>query len=573
MPVATKKTPATKSAPSKVSEKQKHSLTQESRNALRELIFASEDNTEFHPLDYATIRPIVKDEYLAIFDAALKSGKSCMVEIDLNKGYDPDEPITENAGFIFVHNWLKANGKNRNPNPAHYGMLAEGFREKFVPDATHWVVDSNGMVTNGGHSGRGIALAFYPPCVEYGVEGIPLGGDETVLKDETVPMDPDSEMGKDYLADCPPYYFASKVKDPQTNEYVPCVFESVTLPWKGNDGSVKRVGKYDESDKYQFDETLDDEGNVVSRVATDSPEVRLSQNLTIRLVINADPESCLKMDDVRLEASMDHYLQMVGPIKAFMQTLPKMVREKAGELFRQWYLRVNHSGGTATKPQTYGFLSKGGRLTKNEVQQWFIAGAPALLDSIALLTNDKGIINPMRHFKKPEGGRGGVSLVHALVAMMVSSPSGRERIAKELCRDYKEFSESPEGFQKLVGYLCLEKTDTQQINSDIIVQTLVLLGEGKGCEGAVNAMTATYPTGKDKNGKPETLSPWQVETNRAMGWDRCNTDEPVNEEFTSVCISAAERIASILGNEGAVKDAKMKATRKGAGKRGPNAKK
>ena len=86
-------------------------------------------------------------------------------------------------------------------------------------------------------------------------------------------------------------------------------------------------------------------------------------------------------------------------------------------------------------------------------------------------------------------------------------------------------------------------------------------------------MKEQYPDKENAKGEMQFKSPWQVETNRAMGWDRSNTDSPVEEEFTGVCIDAATRIAEILGNEGAVKDAKMKATRKGLGKRGPNAKK
>jgi len=57
-----------------------------------------------------------------------------------------------------------------------------------------------------------------------------------------------------------------------------------------------------------------------------------------------------------------------------------------------------------------------------------------------------------------------------------------------------------------------------------------------------------------------------------LGWDMCNTDNPAEEEFTDVTISAAQRIAELLGTEGAVKNAKMKATRKGTGTRGRNKK-
>jgi hypothetical protein len=532
MPVKTNKAPKTTTT---TSEKQKYSLTQETRNAIREAVFACEDTREFHPLDYALIRPIVKDAYLSIFDAACESGESCMVEIDLNKGFDPSQPITENAGFVFVHNWLRANGKNRNPNENHYGELANGFRGNFVPDATHWVVDTNGMVANGGHSGRATALSFYPPCVEYGVEGKPV-------ENEGKPIDATSPEGVEWLESFPGYYYESNGE----------VFETSLLPWLKCHEGYKRPGEYE----------TDDKGNETYIEGTDSPDVRTKQNLTIRLVINANPQSCLKMDDVRLEASFDDYLQMVAPIRSFMVQLPKDIREKAGEIFRNYYLRVNHKG------ESFGSLGKGGRLTKNEVQQWFMAGIPHLLDSIALLSNDKGLLDPMLHFKKPQGGRGGVSYPIAVVAMMVSSPSGRERIAELLRRNYVDLTKAPKYFQDMVAFLCLAKGDPQAINADMIVQTLVLWGEG--ATDPVAKMKAQYPDKENAKGEMQYKSAWQVETNRAMGWDRSNTDSPVEEEFTSVCIDAATRIAEILGSEGDVKNAKMKATRKGAGSRGKN---
>jgi hypothetical protein len=322
---------------------------------------------------------------------------------------------------------------------------------------------------------------------------------------------------------------------------------------KNHDDGENRVGEYDENGEYL--------------PHTDTPDVRLKQDLTIVLRINADPTACLKMDDVRLEASFDDYLEMVAPIRAFVATLPTKVKEICGTLFRGYYLRVNHSN------DSFGSLGKGGRLTKNEVQQWFIAGAPHLLDSIELLKNELGTdLKQFQHFLPIKGGKGQVSLANALVAMMVSSPTGRERIANVLTERYNKFSDAPQYFQKLVEYIVKKPGDSSTApNADSIVQCLVFLGEGK--TDPVAEMLKQYPTTANAKGEMQYASPWQVETNRAMGWDRSNTDEPANEEFTTVCIDAATRIASILGSEGDVKNAKMKATRKGAGKRGPNTKK
>ena len=540
MPVKTAKTPATK-APETVSGKQKYSLTVDSREALRNFIFEAEDNREFHPLDYDTIRPIVKDEYLDIFDSAVANGHKCSIEIDLNKGYDIDQPIEENAGFKFVRGWLRANGKNRTPKDNHYGTLAAGFRTEFASDATHWVIDANGMVANGGHSGHGVALAFFPPSVEYGVYG------SRVLEDSKVEnsfVTADSEFGKELFAE-----WSTEFPNYVYTDSEGYVCESSVIAWKNHNDGQERVGQYDENGSYI--------------AHSDTPEVRTKQDLTIVLRINADPTACLKMDDVRLEASFDDYLEMVAPIRAFLTTLPKEVKEIAGTLFRGYYLRVNHAG------ESFGSLGKGGRLTKNEVQQWFLAGAPMLLDSIELLKNALNTgIKQFPHFKPIKGGKGQVSLANALVAMMVSSPTGRERIAKVLTEQYSRLSDAPQYFQKLVEYIVKQPGDSSSApNADSIVQCLVFLGEGK--TDPVAEMLKQYPTTTNSKSEMQYASPWQVELNRAMGWDRCNTDI-VEEDFTDVCIDAAKRIATILGNEGDVKNAKMKATRKGAGSRGKN---
>jgi len=540
MPTKTKTaTTVTKSATPKVIATGNYSGTIAARQALRESLFLTGDDREFFPLDYALIRPIVKDQYLAVFDHAVEHGIKCSVEIDLNKGYDPDQPITDNPGFKFIHAWIKANGKNRTPKENHYGMLATNFQKDFASDATHWVVDSNGMVGNGGHSGHGVALAFYPESVEYGVYGSRL------LDDEKQPIFADTELGQENLtawADYPGYLYTD------SQGYV-C--QSSILPWKGSNDEQLRPGQYDEDGQYI--------------AGTDSPDVRLSQDLTIVLRINADPKACLKMDDVRLEASFDDYLEMVGPIRAYLQKLPKKVQEMAGTLFRGFYLRVNHSS------ESFGSLGKGGRLTKNEVQQWFIAGLPHLLDSIELLKNELGNdLKQFPHFTPEKGMKGGVSLANALIAMMVSSQSGRERIAQVLTEQYQTFSKAPEYFRKMVSWIKKPGGSSDPAPSaDQIVQCLVFLGEHK--QDPVAEMLKAYPSGR-KNAKEEDilLAPWQVRDNRVSGWDSSNEDDPANEEFTTVCIEAAQRIAEILGDEGAVKNAKMKATRRGAGSRGRN---
>jgi len=559
MPTKTKTKPTTTTTPATKTEETKmlYSATIEARNVLRDELFATEDERQFHPLDYALIRPLVKEKYLAIFDDAVKTGEPCSIEIDLNQGFDPEQHIEENPGFIFVRGWIMANGKNRTPKPKHYGMLGDSFRRQFAPDATHWVIDANGMVANGGHSGHGTALGYYPESIFYGIYGTRFGDDQSkwIKFDSPEAQEEIAAYNDDY----PNYVYADK-------EGYMCM--STQLGWKhekdadDNAPKFERIGEYGDDGK----------GDYVAH--SDSPDVRLGQNLTIVLRINADPTSCLKMDDVRLEASYDDYLEMVAPIKAYMQKLPKEVQEIAGTLFRNYYLRVNHGN------ESFGSLGKGGRLTKNEVQQWFVAGLPHLLDSLALITNELGVLRQFPHFTKDKGGKGGVSLANALVAMMVSSQSGRERIAEIITIKYDAMafakvkdSKVPAYFKKMVDYIVKSPGDNSKaFNADEIVQCLVFLGMGK--VDPVASVLAAYPSGK-KNPKTEEdihLSSWQVKENRATGWDSSNTDDPAEEEFTDVTIHAAQRIAALLGSEGDVKNAKMKATRKGLGTRGRNKK-
>jgi hypothetical protein len=87
-----------------------------------------------------------------------------------------------------------------------------------------------------------------------------------------------------------------------------------------------------------------------------------------------------------------------------------------------------------------------------------------------------------------------------------------------------------------------------------------------GKTDAVDCLTAKYKVGENE------VVAWQCPDNRLDGWDSSNTDtlSDKSEDFTSVCIDAAKRIAEILGDTSGIKNAEMKATRKGAGKRGRN---
>lgn len=544
MPTKTTKASATK-ASATTTKDTVNSMLVAGRNEIRKHVLTCEDNREFKPLDLSLIRPLVVDSDISKFDMLVETGNNGVVEIDLNRDFD--------SAVEFLRGWLQANGKNRTPKATHYSYLADKFREGFAPDATNWVLDRNGMVRNGGHSSHATVLAFYPPFVEYGISGSPIK--VTDENDNEVNLLANSDEGnaylvEDYYADdevfTPNYYYVGK--DKATGELI--VFESQPLVWK-TENENKRVGQFDDDGRYV-------EGS-------DTPSVREGQDLRISLRINADPTSCLKMDDVRLEASFDDYLEMVAPIRAHMDSLPQKVKEVCGTIFRNYYLRVNH------KTDSYGSLGKGGRLNKSDVQQWYIAGITQLLDSVELLLNStKTDIAPFVHFSTSKTTKGSISLVHALVAMMVVDTAGRKRIAKLLLSDYKNFADAPESIRKLRDFIIKPKSSpTAPANADQIVQALVFVA--KGSHDPVEDMTKTYnsATIEGKEDTAESISPWQCEPNRFDGWDRSNTDvlDDGSEEFTDVCIEAAKRIASILGNEGNVSNAKMKATRKGAGPR------
>jgi len=505
------------------------STTVANRKATRSDVLSCEDNREFHPLDYDLIRPLVRDTDVAKFEVLKANGEKGSVEIDLNRDYE--------SAVAFLRGWLRANGKNRSPKPNHYGYLADEFRTQFVPEATSWVVDANGMVGNGGHSGHAVVLAFYPESLEYGITGV------QVLDKEGKPIPADSDEGQEAYLACGTDDDGAEYDQSEGGLYYAGpdgnVWRSSPLAWKKSDN--KRVGEYDpETDQYI--------------IGTDSPDIRESQRLVITLHINADPRSCLKMDDVRLEASYDDFLEMVAPIRAHLEVFPKIVKENMGTILRNYYLRVNHKG------DTFGFLGKGGRLNKADVQQWYLAAVPQLLDCVSLLANNEGVIVPFPHFTKAKNGKGGVSVPHALVAMMVCDQAGREKIAKVLTSSHSPFpGNAPEYVKSMVAYL-VRTADQDSINADQIVQTLVLLGNGSKDPVATMKADHTRKVGDDV----VSLPPWQVLDLRASGWDRSDTEalDDGEEQFSSVCVSAAQAIAEILGSEGNVASAKRKAPRK-----------
>ena len=490
------------------------------REQTRNEALTAEDTRKFHPLDTALIKSVVVDGYESILDNALASKTETTIRIDLSDARD------------FLRGWIRANGKNRTPKPSHYSYLCQRFSEDFASSATHWVVASNGMITNAGHSGIAFARAYYPEDIFYGVFGEPH-----VIDKELIPAD--SDAGKALLDD--PFFFIGEHEGRQV------IFASF-VPARPE--GVEGVGEYDENGKWI--------------PGTDSPEKRVGLQAT--LVVNAPPESCLKMDDVRLQADYADFLEMVGPLRAYLPTLPgHLDTATIASILLTWYKRINHKVGADSI--TYGMVGKGGRPTKSDVQIWAVQALPQLrlcLEMLLDATRKQLASWPLWTKSKTE--KGGINLYNGVVAMMVSDDKGRERIAKLLKRTKPaDLSTLPEQIGKFRDDCIVDnKPRYSALGADTIVEALVLYGMGK---------TDFYDIATTvEEGEP---NPWQIEENRAPGWDR-NEDDTLPdgiEDFAEVQSESAKRIADLLGDSSAIESASRKQTRKGQGKRGRNAKK
>jgi len=490
------------------------------RKQTRDEALHAKDTRKFNPLDMALISGVVVEGYETLFDEAIKSKKETTVRIDLSDARD------------FLRGWMKANGANRTPKPSHYLYLCERFAEEFASSATHWVVASNGMITNAGHSGIGFARAYYPEDIFYGIFGEPHRVDKELIE-------AGSEAGKALLED--PFFFASE------HDGRSVIFASYVPP---RPEGVAGAGEYDENGKWI--------------PGTDSPEKRVGLQAT--LVVNAPPESCLKMDDVRLQADYADFLEMVGPLRAYLPTLPGgLDNATIASILLTWYKRINHK--TTSDSVTYGMVGKGGRPTKSDVQIWAIQALPQLRLCLELLMDANGKqLAAWPLWSKSKTEKGGINTYNGLVAMMVSDDKGREKIAKLLKRTKPADLDSlpPQMAKFRADVIVDNKPRYSSLNADTIVEALILFGMGK---------TEWYDIATTV--EDDSPNPWQIEENRAPGWDR-NEDDQLSdgiEDFNEVQTAAAKSIAKILGDTSSVESAERKQTRKGQGKRGPNPKK
>lgn len=541
-PVATKSAPKTtttnkvKTMPK--ADKVSHTMDSiEYRKQCRDEIFECKDTRKFHPLSLDIVRKVVLPDYLPIFDKAVKSGKEVTVRIDLSDARD------------FIHAWMKANGANRTPKDVHYNHLAVNFANEFSSSATHWVLTVDGMVSNAGHSGMATAIAYYPEDIFYGISGlpheVPSASDPKTMV--TVPVD--SAEGKALLEaeDNNGYYFAAI--DDKTGENL--VHYSIVPP---RPEGLRPIGQY-EGEKFI-------EGS-------DSPELRDPEKMQATLVINAPANSCLKMDDVRLEASYQDFLEMVGPLRSYIKTLPISIEQLATVLLN-WYKRTNHK--VASESITFGSLGKGGRPTKSDVQQWAITAIPLLKLSLQYLLNTEGKIRLFPLWTKNQFQKGGITLVYALVSMMVSDDKGRKRIAELLTMNIPandtDLKDDVREFRDKV--LVPANATSHALNADSLVECLILYGLGK--PNWVELGTTQVQLEGHTADKPALANSWQVEALRAKGWDRNELDLG-EEKWQTTLIEAAKRLSALLGDTTSSDNAERKATRKGEGKRGPNRKK
>jgi hypothetical protein len=515
------------------------------RVALRKAIIATEDTSTMLPVDLELVRPLVREHYLPIFEMAVDSGEECVVEIDLCQGTETGAGVSVEA-YDFIANWVKANGKNRTPVESHYSHLASEFRSEWVPSASHWVLTTESLVANGGHSGRGVALAFFPPSVEFGCVG-------TVLELNDLPVDPESDQGQLHLDDVSGRYFiGEKPKLDVSEESVKVVFESQPLA----NPDFQRVGcDFDANKGNTPYPCVDEEGTF--GVRWDIPnDYTPPESLVIRLTLNAPPKACLKMDDKRLQASMMDFLEMVPSIKEFLKSIHPTAKKVLPETLLNLYKRLDHTS------EGFGILAKGGRPNKADVQFWFLAFWPLIADCLKVLTRNgerKELASPpFLTVQDPKQQKGGIKLYHILVAMAVSTPEGRKRIAEVSGEtDKNKWTKEQLAWRDNV---IATSGSAQPANADQIVESLVLYGMSKD---PLLAFEATDQPGRSEG---SFLQIWQTMEGRVSDrWDSKLTDSKspqspeAGEDYRDTLAACAKMVSDLIGDSAAAESAARKA--------------
>lgn len=505
---------------------------------------SQEDNREYTPFDVSTLIPIVTDLDSEKLKKLIASKKRGTIEVQFS-----ESKLTE--FILFLRSWIRANGKNRDRRADHYLHLAQEFRLGFIPEGTNFVVDENGMVNDGGHSSVGLAIAFFPPNILYGLERATLAETDTIKDSESgkakkVPIMADSELGKVRLAnlgpDGKPLAYGAYIEGTDGK-----VYDSKSFA--GNSEDFKLVGEHDSKGRYI-------EG-------TDDKTYRSKQDITIRVTINTPANRALKLAETRLPASLIDYINSVGSLRELLQSshIPSEVVSKLAEILRSWYYRVNHNYTNGVL-STYGYVSKGGKPTLSDGPVWFLSALGHLMDTLSYLKNSDGKMVAWGLWRPvPNVTKGGISLANGLTAMMVSDNAGKQRIADLLTMSATvPKSELPEGIRNFLDSCVVSKVDST-LSNDIVIESLVLYGLGHS-----DMLTKARETkGEGDKKKPS----WQDPSNRSQtNWD--NSDDLEIDDTLSLVQWQTELRAEVnkmLGQEGK-KD--LKATRKGKGVRGAN---
>lgn len=398
----------------------------------------------------------------------------------------------------FLRAYIKANGLNRPRKPSHCLYLAEHMRGNsdtklgYSASCTHFVLTVDRAVANGGHSSFAILATFYDARPE-------TGNWDGVLQ---------TKDGKDLL------------------------------PWDFMPNFSWIEGDDAQDVQEQYIALAEQNGG-----------------FRVTLVLNAPRESVLKMDDIRLQASDEDYIEMLPQLVKVIEDYA-LPADQLKQYARGLYLRTAEPiQDEKTNAWKFGTLAKGGRLAANEAPIRAITFLPMIVEALNEL---RSYAKDKKHVKFNSALSGVLSLKDAVIAMAVLSPTARKRLAKEICRSVPE--DGPDTFSTLLGDRLTppanKKAAWSKPNADFIVQSLVSYGLFGKHE---------LPT--------ETDSPWHEPKNRADGWDK---GQPNDDDVSrgEVIAKVGKEVAKLTGNADLIEAINRKAVieerkaRKAAGETG-----
>jgi len=266
----------------------------------------------------------------------------------------------------------------------------------------------------------------------------------------------------------------------------------------------------------------------------------LGDNLRCTLVLNAPASAVLKMDDVRLEASDENYLEMIPSICRMIEDYnvsAKLLAQVSNGLWKRTsyptdVVDPNNDKKTVKK---YGTVSIGGRLNKEESPVRVITFGPMILAGLIDLREACGdSITFYNGLATPT-----LTLKDVLVAMALLDDSQRKRLAEALGK-HSTFAENLS--KKLTKPA--QSQGWRKPSADWIITCLVKYGMSG---------TAALPT---------TLldGSWHDPKFRASNWDIGGVDDN-DETREEVFLRSAKIIANIVGNVDLITSSNKKAER------------